>query len=98
LKYLLEILPLFSNILKDCEAMLLKSLYEVVEDPSRQEILDIIMEFIEEDAKLGTKANNEHTFSNLVFAMKSGIHGLLDVARVTYCETMDEINKVCYSF
>jgi hypothetical protein len=84
---------MFSSILKDVNVSVLKSFYEIVEDQTRQQILDILSEFIQDDVKLGAKANSEHTHSNLAFAMKTGINGLLDVARVTYCETMEEINK-----
>jgi hypothetical protein len=94
LKHTLELLPLLSNVLRDSDISILKTCHDLIEDPSRQSVLDIILEYITVDSKVGSRANSQHISSSLVFAMKTGINGLLDVARVTYCETLEEINQV----
>jgi hypothetical protein len=53
-----------------------------------------VFQVLTKDAALTTK-NAEHMRNQLVYGIRTGVSGLLDVARATYVESIADINREC---
>lgn len=91
---MLTCIPLLTNSLQGSTVKLLDSAVELLQDATCTIILDKLDKYISEDITFGVKMNAQQAIHNLVFAVKPGINGLLDVARATFCETVEEIHSV----
>lgn len=91
LKKTLQLLPELEAVLNHCEGDLLKTIAQNLRAASVGLIKQEIDKILEDDANI-SKKRSEHMRTQMVFAVKSGINGLLDVARATYCEVIEEIH------
>ncbi|XP_047005033.1 mutS protein homolog 4-like [Schistocerca americana] len=92
LKTILELLPALSDILENCTSGFLCSVREVIKEPSYSKILKRLLDTLHEDAhavKGFTACQMQRSF-----AVKPQVNILLDVARKTYCEVIDDITRL----
>ncbi|XP_049858425.1 mutS protein homolog 4-like [Schistocerca gregaria] len=92
LKTILELLPALSDILENCTSGFLYSVREVIKEPSYSKILKRLLDTLHEDAhavKGFTACQMQRSF-----AVKPQVNILLDVARKTYCEVIDDITRL----
>ncbi|XP_065888860.1 mutS protein homolog 4-like isoform X5 [Dysidea avara] len=89
LKHVLELVEPLRTALADGEDSLLKAYHETLGDPRFHTIMEKIQEVIHDDTRYQKGALNMRT--QKCFAVKSKINGLLDVARRTYTEVVDDI-------
>lgn len=73
---------------------MLKSLLPVFEDKARENVLILLNQYISTESSISTKKSLQLKQTQLAFAIKPGLSGLLDVARATFCETVEEIHQV----
>ncbi|XP_065888856.1 mutS protein homolog 4-like isoform X2 [Dysidea avara] len=92
LKHVLELVEPLRTALADGEDSLLKAYHETLGDPRFHTIMEKIQEVIHDDTRYQKGALNMRT--QKCFAVKSKINGLLDVARRTYTEVVDDIAEV----
>ncbi|KAK3612393.1 hypothetical protein CHS0354_031987 [Potamilus streckersoni] len=92
LKHTLQLVPPLREALRDCENPLLKAYYKSLDDPRFETIMSKINIVIHEDTHYQTGALNMRT--QKCFAVKPGLNGLLDIARRTYTEIVDDIAEL----
>ncbi|XP_033221031.1 uncharacterized protein LOC117175433 [Belonocnema kinseyi] len=88
LKTSLEIIPNLSSALNPVTSPNLVKIRENLKDPRFQKMKEHILQIVQSDAR----SVNGYTSANMqrCFALKSGINDMLDVARQTYCELIDQ--------
>ncbi|XP_041374859.1 mutS protein homolog 4-like isoform X2 [Gigantopelta aegis] len=89
LKHTLELVAPLLEFLKDCENPLLKAYCKSLEDSRFDAMIKSINSVIHEDTKYQKGALNMRT--QKCFAVKPKVNGLLDLARRTYTEIVDDI-------
>ncbi|XP_014681092.1 PREDICTED: mutS protein homolog 4-like [Priapulus caudatus] len=89
MKHTLELVDALQTALGCAEAPLLKAYYNSLSDPRFEQILQKIRAVIHDDTRLQKGALNMRT--QKCFAVRPNINGLLDVARRTYTEIVDDI-------
>jgi len=90
LKHALELIPLLHTSLVTAESQILvEDCREILQESKFVETLSKIQEVIHDEAKV--IKGSSHMKLQRCFAVKGGINGLLDVARRTYCEIVDDI-------
>ena len=92
LKRTLRDLPDIVNILKKCKAPMMKEVLAVLDDSTRNTLLELILTVLEENCVI-TKSNQTTMRAQLVFAVKAGISSLLDVGRAAYYEAVEAIHQ-----
>ncbi|XP_052784733.1 mutS protein homolog 4-like [Mya arenaria] len=92
LKHTLELVPPLRDALGDCENPLFKASYKLLEDPRFTVMLNKINCIVHEDARYQKGALIMR--SQKCFAVKPNINGLLDIARKTYTEIIDDITDL----
>ncbi|XP_073245789.1 mutS protein homolog 4-like [Porites lutea] len=92
LKHTLELVEPLRIALKDTEAKLLKAYYESLNDNRFATIMEKIQTVIHDDTRYQKGTLNMRT--QKCFAVKPHINGLLDVARRTYTEIVDDITEM----
>ena len=82
------------KVLAKCKnpSLLLSTIDGILRDPIVEIILDTLSEVLQKDASLSLKGSSEHIRSQLVFGIKTGVSGVLDVARATFVESIDDIH------
>ncbi|CAA7403609.1 unnamed protein product [Spirodela intermedia] len=97
LKTALDALPFLSKVLKDAKSFLLCNIYKsVCVNEKYARIRKRIGEIIDEDV-LHTRAPFIAS-TQQCFAVKSGIDGLLDVSRRTFCDTSEAIYNLANKY
>ncbi|XP_032231017.2 mutS protein homolog 4 [Nematostella vectensis] len=92
LKHTLELIEPLQSALKDTDTPLFKAYFESLKDPRFTAIMEKIQSVIHDDTRYQKGALNMRT--QKCFAVKPHINGLLDVARRTYTETVDDITDL----
>ncbi|XP_052072312.1 mutS protein homolog 4-like [Mytilus californianus] len=92
LKHTLELIEPLREALKDFENPLLKTYYKLLEDPRYDIIMTKIISVIHEDTRY--QKGTLHMRTQKCFAVKPEINGLLDVARTTYTEVVDDVSNL----
>ncbi|KAH3873388.1 hypothetical protein DPMN_036623 [Dreissena polymorpha] len=92
LKHTLELVGPLRDALGDCENPLLKATYKLLDDPRFVLMLSKINCIIHEDARY--QKGLLVMRSQKCFAVKPKINGLLDMARKTYTEIVDDITDL----
>lgn len=92
LKHTLELVEPLRLALKDTEAELFKAYYESLNDSRFATIMERIQTVIHDDTRYQKGTLNMRT--QKCFAVKPHINGLLDVARRTYTEIVDDITEM----
>ena len=92
LKHTLELIEPLQLALKECENQLLKACYTSLQDDRFEIIKKKIQAVIHDDTRHQKGSLNMRT--QKCFAVKPNINGLLDVARRTYTETVDDIAEL----
>ncbi|XP_064639477.1 mutS protein homolog 4-like [Lineus longissimus] len=92
LKHTLELIDPLAAALRDTENPLLKAYYQSLVDPRHSIIMQKIQSVIHDDTRYQKGALNMKT--QKCFAVKTNINGLLDVARRTYTEIVDDITEM----
>ncbi|ELU10757.1 hypothetical protein CAPTEDRAFT_92723, partial [Capitella teleta] len=92
LKHTLELVEPLKNVLAESENALLKACHVQLQDTRYQLILEKLSVVIAEDSRYqrGTLASRMQK----CFAVKPNINGLLDVARRSYSEVVEDINDL----
>ncbi|XP_017793105.1 PREDICTED: mutS protein homolog 4-like [Habropoda laboriosa] len=92
LKNLLDVVPELGKILSAAESDLLRRIEKKLENHEFRLILERILETIHPEARSVTG----YTSLNMqrCFAIKAGINDLLDIARQTYCELIDDMKTM----
>ncbi|CAL9145540.1 unnamed protein product [Musa hybrid cultivar] len=97
LKTALDALPFLSKVLKDAKSLLLHNIYRTVcENKNYEGMRKRIVDVIDEDV-----AHARAPFiacTQQCFAIKSGIDGLLDVARRSFCDTSEAIHNLANKY
>ncbi|XP_009411922.2 DNA mismatch repair protein MSH4 isoform X2 [Musa acuminata AAA Group] len=97
LKTALDALPFLSKVLKDAKSLLLHNIYRTVcENKNYEGMRKRIGDVIDEDV-----AHARAPFiacTQQCFAIKSGIDGLLDVARRSFCDTSEAIHNLANKY
>ncbi|KAL5248605.1 hypothetical protein ACHWQZ_G017698 [Mnemiopsis leidyi] len=89
LKHLLELVKPLSNAIKDSQNNLFKAMFENLQDERFAQIKARIDKIVHEDTYFQKGALNMRT--QKCFAVKPNLNGLLDVARRTYSEMVDDV-------
>ncbi|XP_059093663.1 mutS protein homolog 4-like isoform X2 [Tigriopus californicus] len=89
LKHALELVEPLHSVLEGAESKLLNDIYNSLEDLRFQYIMERVCEIIQDDAKV--QRGSAAMKLQRCFAIRNGVNGLLDVARRTYCEIVDDI-------
>lgn len=92
LKHTLELIEPLRMSLQDTEADLFKAYYESLNDSRFATIIQSIQTVIHDDTRYQKGTLNMRT--QKCFAVKPHINGLLDVARRTYTEIVDDITEM----
>ncbi|XP_068674746.1 mutS protein homolog 4-like [Montipora foliosa] len=92
LKHTLELVEPLRDALKETEAELFKAYYESLNDSRFSTIMERIQTVIHDDTRYQKGTLNMRT--QKCFAVKPHINGLLDVARRTYTEIVDDITEM----
>ncbi|XP_027047285.1 mutS protein homolog 4-like [Pocillopora damicornis] len=92
LKHTLELVEPLRTALQDTEADLFKAYYESLNDSRFATIMEKIQTVIHDDTRYQKGTLNMRT--QKCFAVKPHINGLLDVARRTYTEIVDDITEM----
>ncbi|XP_068717074.1 mutS protein homolog 4-like [Montipora capricornis] len=92
LKHTLELVEPLRDALKETEAELFKAYYESLNDSRFSIIMERIQTVIHDDTRYQKGTLNMRT--QKCFAVKPHINGLLDVARRTYTEIVDDITEM----
>ncbi|XP_031835707.2 mutS protein homolog 4 isoform X2 [Nomia melanderi] len=92
LKNMLDVVPELEAALSSAETDLLRKIRKRLENPRFRLMKERILETIHPDAR----SVSGYTSSNMqrCFAIKAGINDLLDVARRTYCELIDDMKTM----
>ena len=92
LKTVLNFIPALVAVLSvDIESELLRKIVSVLQDPVFAEMHEKLCEFICEEARVVKGAGAMKLQRCIV--IKSGLNGLLDVARQTFCELVEDIDS-----
>ena len=90
-------LPAVSKSIDDgkCKSHILKSISENLSSSNGLAILKSIAKVVTEDVSLtkSMKKKSGQSRNQIVFAVRSGLNGMLDVARGTFCEVIEEIHE-----
>ncbi|KAG8437188.1 hypothetical protein GDO86_008035, partial [Hymenochirus boettgeri] len=89
LKHTLELVDPLKTVLKNCKTPLLKAYYTSLEDDRFGVILEKIGSVINDDTRYTKGCLNTRT--QKCYAVKPNINELLDIARKTYAEIVDDI-------
>ncbi|KAF9115307.1 hypothetical protein BGX27_008309 [Mortierella sp. AM989] len=89
LKHTLRSIIVVAEPLRFCQNKLLVTIYRILTDPRLEGFLDLINNVIEQNIVLEKTAIGLR--NQRCFAVKAGCNGLLDVARQTYKETINDI-------
>ncbi|KAF9432214.1 MutS protein msh4 [Entomortierella beljakovae] len=92
LKHILHSIVATSELLKSYQNKLLTTIYRILTDPRLERFQDSIDSVIEKNVVLEKTAVGLR--NQRCFAVKAGCNGLLDVARQTYKETINDIFEV----
>ncbi|XP_019619725.1 PREDICTED: mutS protein homolog 4-like [Branchiostoma belcheri] len=92
LKHTLELVEPLQAALKDCHNQLFKAYYNTLADPRFGLIMEKIQTVIHDDTRYQRGSLNMRT--QKCFAVRPNINGLLDVARRTYTEIVDDIAEM----
>ncbi|XP_074639659.1 mutS protein homolog 4-like [Acropora palmata] len=92
LKHTLELVEPLRDSLKDTETQLFKAYHESLNDSRFATIIEKIQTVIHDDTRYQKGTLNMRT--QKCFAVKPHINGLLDVARRTYTEIVDDITEM----
>ncbi|CAH1773969.1 unnamed protein product [Owenia fusiformis] len=92
LKHTLELLAPLQNALKDSTTPLLRAYYNTLQDPRFDIIIEKIHTIIQDDTRY--QKGNLNMRTQKCFAVKPKINGLLDVARRTYTEIVNDIAEL----
>ncbi|XP_043264908.1 mutS protein homolog 4-like [Colletes gigas] len=92
LKNLLNVVPELESTLAPAKSDLLQRIRKKLDDPRYQLMKERILETIHSDAR----SVSGYTSANMqrCFAIKAGINDLLDIARQTYCELIDDMKTM----
>ncbi|XP_034949530.1 mutS protein homolog 4-like [Chelonus insularis] len=92
LKNIVDIVPEFRTALNTAQAPFFKKVMKDLEDEVFDKIKQRILSIVHDDAR----AVMGYTSSNMqrCFAIKPGINDILDVARQTYCELIDDMKSM----
>nr|XP_033342513.1 mutS protein homolog 4-like [Megalopta genalis] len=92
LKNMLDTVPELERALEDAQTDLLRQIRKRLENPRFRLMRERILETIHPDARFVVG----YTSSNMqrCFAIKAGINDLLDIARRTYCELIDDMKSM----
>jgi DNA mismatch repair protein MSH4 len=71
---------------------LLTSILEVLSDPIVSTVSEILDKVLKPDAVLTSFSSSENYRTQIIFCIRTGISGLLDVARASYVERVEEIH------
>ncbi len=102
IKNALLVLPELSRCFEPrlLDNVLLRAINDNITSPVLTSMIGLIDDYISPDCTF--VSNNESFNHQIAFALKPGINGLLDVARKTYVDTLEEIHKLhseyCESF
>ncbi|KAJ5068017.1 muts protein [Anaeramoeba ignava] len=91
-KQVLTTAPKLYDLLTKFESELARQISSSLSNPSIDNMLILINELIAEETVYSR--NKLQRQNQICFAIKSGINGLLDVARKTYSETIEDIYKL----
>ena len=92
LKTVLNFIPSIVSVLSvDIESELLRKIASILQDPVFTEMHEKLCEFICEEARLAKGAGAMKL--QRCIAIKSGLNSVLDVARQTFCELVEEIDE-----
>jgi DNA mismatch repair protein MSH4 len=89
LKHTLELVQPLLEAIRDAESQLLMAYTMTLEDPRFKELYMKICSAVHDDTHYDKGSLNMRT--QRCFAIRSGMNGLLDVARRTYTEIIDDI-------
>ncbi|CAG8475627.1 9924_t:CDS:10 [Ambispora leptoticha] len=92
LKHTLKLMGKLRECLVGCENSLLVAIYRLLSDPRLESFEEIIDQVINEDATYQKGALGLR--NQRCYAVKAGFNGLLDVARQTYKETINDIYEI----
>ncbi|CAG8611279.1 2676_t:CDS:10 [Ambispora gerdemannii] len=92
LKHTLKLIGKLRESLAGCENSLLVAIYRLLSDPRLESFEEIIDQVINEDATYQKGALGLR--NQRCYAVKAGFNGLLDVARQTYKETINDIYEL----
>eukprot|EP01137_Pigoraptor_chileana_P020558 Opistho-2@83068 len=93
LKHLVELVPQLCDGLRSCETSLLSAYRDTLaSDPRFERLRELIATTISDDTHY--QKGVLHMRAQKCFAVKPGINGLLDVARRTYTETIEDIYEL----
>eukprot|EP00842_Homolaphlyctis_polyrhiza_P006699 jgi/Hompol1/702/HPOL_000441-RA len=89
LKHVLKQAQCIAGSLEPCESQLLHTVYTVLTRPEIKKLLELIGRVINDDVVFQKTAMGIR--NQRCFAVRSGYHGLLDVARQTYSEATNDV-------
>uniref|UniRef100_F6QHY6 MutS protein homolog 4 n=2 Tax=Ciona intestinalis TaxID=7719 RepID=F6QHY6_CIOIN len=92
LKHVTELVPALSDVLSHAKCELFVAYKVSLQDARYGCIVDIINRTIHEDARYTKGHLNMKT--QRCFAVKQGLHGVLDLSRITYTELIEDINEL----
>ncbi|CAL7940902.1 unnamed protein product [Xylocopa violacea] len=92
LKHLLDVIPELASILLTSESDLFRKIQKRLENDEYRLMQEKILETIHSDAR--SVAGYTSASMQRCFAIKAGINDLLDVARQTYCELIDDMKTM----
>ncbi|EGD83637.1 hypothetical protein PTSG_04245 [Salpingoeca rosetta] len=93
LKHNMELVPQLCQHLSKSSSSLLGTFAATLQDGSFAAINDAIVRVFHEEARVDQGALNRRT--QHIYAIREGIHGMLDVARRTYGEAVADITELC---
>ncbi|XP_065204107.1 mutS protein homolog 4-like [Planococcus citri] len=92
LKTSLEVLPALQDALKNAKNKFFQDFVDVLGNPQYKQMTDKICEVLNDDSRV-SKSFVMSQFQRC-FAIKTGINGFLDIARLTYSELLSDFNEV----
>lgn len=92
LKHALELVEPLHTVLHGTESRLLDNIRHELEDPRFRGIFESVTDVVHENARV--QKGSAAMRLQRCFALKNGLDGLLDVARRTYCEIVDDIEAI----
>ncbi|XP_065646680.1 mutS protein homolog 4 isoform X6 [Hydra vulgaris] len=94
LKHTIELVQILQNALADGQNSLFKAYYQSLDDSRFVNLLEQIKTVIHDESRYQKGALNMRT--QKLFAVKPNVNGLLDVARRTHCEVVDDITEMIH--
>ncbi|EFA76223.1 DNA mismatch repair protein [Heterostelium album PN500] len=89
-KNIIDLLPKLHDSLSNMKTPLLKAIYENISNLEIKTISDETVKYFNERLP----SNKSSLANNIVYSIKDGINGLLDVCKKTYNEILNDINKL----